>query len=44
LGFGVFARRPRALSGLIAAALVGVYLGRDALDQHDLGVTCRNFG
>jgi hypothetical protein len=36
-GARVFERRPRALSELISVVLVGGYLGRQVLDEHDLG-------
>jgi hypothetical protein len=40
----VFERPPRTLNELISVALVGGYLGREALDEHDLGVTSWNVG
>jgi hypothetical protein len=44
LGLDVFERPPRARNELISVVLVGGYLGREALDEHDLGVTSRNVG
>jgi hypothetical protein len=41
---GVIERAPRAPSALISVVHVGGHLGRQALDEHDLGVTCRNLG
>ena len=35
---GVFERAPCALGELISVVLVGGYVGRQALDEHDLGV------
>jgi hypothetical protein len=41
---GVIERAPGAPSALIRVVLVGGHFGRGALDEHDLRVTCRNFG
>jgi hypothetical protein len=41
---GVLARPARALGERFSVALVGGGLGREGLDEHDLGVTCRNLG
>ena len=35
---GVFERAPCALGELTSVVLVGGYVGRQALDEHDLGV------
>jgi hypothetical protein len=41
---GVFERPAHALNGLVSVVLVGGCLGREKLDEHDLGVTSRNVG